>query len=113
MDLNKYINSLYSHEIISNLIKNEVTIYGKFLRKILFDNCSIDDYFKDDNNKINGYTRLVFRDIIERDLDKYLKKINNHPNLHFIIGDIANTTIINQTIIRYKFEIIILDPILI
>lgn len=81
MDLNKSINSLYSHEIINDLIKNEVTIYGKFLRKILFDNCSIDDYFKD-NNKINGYTRLVFRDIVERDLDKFIKKINNHPNIH-------------------------------
>ena len=51
------------------------------MRKILFDNCSIDDYFKD-NNKINGYTRLVFRDIVERDLDKFIKKINNHPNIH-------------------------------
>jgi len=33
---------------------------------------------------------------------------NSHPNLHFIIGDIADKDKINETLIRHNFEIIIL-----
>lgn len=33
---------------------------------------------------------------------------NHHPNLHFIIGDIADQAKIHQTLVRHNFEIIIL-----
>ena len=81
MDFNKSIDSIYSHDIFSSLIKNEVTVYGKFLRKVVFENISIEHYLTNDS-QINAYTRNIFRDIIERDLDKYITQIYVHQNIN-------------------------------
>ena len=80
MDFDKSIDSIYSHPILSSLIKNEATIYGSFLRSILFENTSIDNYVTNKKQIINGYCRTVFRDIIERDLDEYIQKIHKLPS---------------------------------
>jgi len=81
MDFNKSIDSIYSHIIFSSLIKNEVTIYGNFLRKVLFENISIEDYFKN-NYQINAYSRNIFRDIIERDIHNNIIQIYVHQNFN-------------------------------
>ena len=62
------LTNIYEHPILSTLIKNDVTIYGKFIRSIIFENKSISDYFLDESSVINCYAKLVFKDIIERDL---------------------------------------------
>ena len=39
------LNDLYNHEIISTLLKNDVIIYGKFVRNIVIENMSLNDFF--------------------------------------------------------------------
>ena len=71
---NSPIESIYIHPIFKSLLKNEVTLYGCFIREILYENVSINDYInKQTSDKIiNCYARTVFKEIIERDLDEYI-----------------------------------------
>ena len=77
------LNNIYENPILSTLIKNDVTIYGKFIRSIVFENKSISNYLLDES-VINCYTKLVFKDIIERDINKYLIKIHRLSNSTFL-----------------------------
>ena len=66
------IDKIIDNEFIQLLLKNDVVIYGKFIRDIIIDNKSLEDYSKDYFNVINCYSKYVYMDIIERDIYKYL-----------------------------------------
>jgi len=62
---------LYKNVIIYKLLKNDVTLYGSFIRMVLFEKQT----FKEALQKINiiyGYSKLIYKNIIERDLNKYI-----------------------------------------
>ena len=42
--MNAQFHLIYKHPILSKLIKNDVTIYGKFVRSVIFEKQSIKDY---------------------------------------------------------------------
>ena len=54
------------------LLKNDVVIYGKFLRQHFFENISLEEFSKQESNKINCYTKYLYMDLFERDLYPYL-----------------------------------------
>ena len=75
---NSHIETIYSHPIFKSLLKNEVTIYGSFVREVLYESTTIDDFICCEDNSfkiINCYARSAFKDIIERDLDEYIYDI--------------------------------------
>lgn len=71
------VNYIYSNKILSDLIKNDVIIYGQFIRKLIYEY----NYINDKIWIIYGFSRNIYRDIIERDLDKYLVSINEKNNI--------------------------------
>ena len=81
---NSPIESIYNHPIFKSLLKNEVTLYGCFIREILYENVSINEYinYQTNNKMINCYARTVYKEIIERDLDEYIiDRIQQKTNL--------------------------------
>ena len=67
IDFDKIINN----QFFEKLLKNDVGIYGKFIRNILTENKSLKDM---QNSTINAYAKLIYKDIIERDLFGYIRK---------------------------------------
>ena len=67
IDFDKIINN----QFFEKLLKNDVGIYGKFIRNILTENKSLKDM---QNSTINAYAKLIYKDIIERDLFSYIRK---------------------------------------
>jgi len=69
------INNIYSHPIFASILKNDATLYGSFIRSIIFGGMEINDYISNPNiNIVKCYSKFVFKDIIERDLNKYIIK---------------------------------------
>ena len=90
------LNALYNNEIISSLLKNDVIIYGKFVRNILIENISLNDYFSSSSiNTITCYAKSMYTPIITRDLNKYsIGVLNNEP----FSNDFISNLIVYQSI---------------
>ena len=95
MDL---VESIYTHPIFSSLLKNDVSIYGSFIREVLYENVNIDDFFTFSFKPINCYALLTYKSIIERDLYDYIIDI---------VPVLLSSTDINNTrcdFVSYKLE---------
>jgi len=66
---------IFSNPIIKLLLKNEATIFGPFIRKMLFQDMSFIKFISSENPRIGCFCKEVYRDIVERDLNDYLIKI--------------------------------------
>ena len=66
---------IFSNPIIKVLLKNEATIFGSFVRKMLFQDYTFIEYISDSDNRIKCFCKEIYRDIIERDLNEYIVKI--------------------------------------
>ena len=92
------LNNLYKNDIINKLLKNDVVIYGKFIRNILIEGILLKDFLSNSpDNIITCYALSAYKNIITRDLDKYtIGILDNEP----ITSSILSHLIIY--IINYK-----------
>jgi hypothetical protein len=58
--------------IFEKLFKNDVVIYGRFVRQILIEGTTLPEFSNDKLNTIHCYAKSIYRDIIERDLYVYI-----------------------------------------
>lgn len=72
--MNKAILNFCGNPIFSSIIKNDGTIYGPIIRKCLIENKSLHTVLCDENIVIYCFAKLIYKDIIERDLNKWIKK---------------------------------------
>jgi hypothetical protein len=85
-------DEIINHIIFEKLLKNDVGLYGRFIRNILLE----DKLLKNIPYKtIHGYAKLIYRDIIERDLYEYIKSTE--------IFDPPQT--LSNMIVTYKIDI--------
>ena len=88
------LNDLYNNEIISILLKNDVIIYGKFIRNILIENMSLNDFFSNGSiNTVTCYAKSVYKPIITRDLNKYSVGVLDNEPFNNFISDLTIYTI--------------------
>jgi hypothetical protein len=89
------LNDLYNDEIISALLKNDVIIYGKFVRNILIENMSLNDFFLSGTiNTVTCYAKSIYKPIITRDLNEYsIGVLDNEPFNNNFISDLTIYTI--------------------
>lgn len=79
--------------IFEKLFKNDVVVYGKFVREILVEGYTLDEFSKNRNRTIHCYAKLIYKDIIERDLYSYIvdsieydtKNISNNVTVTYSI----------------------------
>ena len=67
------LNSILDNEFIKRLLKNDVVIYGRFIREILIKGVTMEEYSKSNHNVISCYSKYLYTDIIERDIYPYLQ----------------------------------------
>jgi len=85
-------DQIISHTIFEKLLKNDVGLYGRFIRNILLENKLLKNITY---KTIHGYAKLIYRDIIERDLYEHIKST-----------EIFQTPeIISNLIITYEIDI--------
>ena len=89
------LNDLYNNQIISILLKNDVIIYGKFIRNILIENMSLNDFFPNGSiNTVTCYAKFIYKPIITRDLNEYsIGVLDNEPFSNDFISDLTVYTI--------------------
>tara|TARA_E500000178_G_scaffold336847_1_gene375353 strand:+ start:2936 stop:3721 length:786 start_codon:yes stop_codon:yes gene_type:complete len=83
-------NSITNNDLFKKLFKNDVEIYGPFVRKILIDSEEIKSW---KNQTIHCYAKFLYRDIIERDLFDYIKSFKIYQG-----SELTNSVIINYQI---------------
>mgnify|MGYP001385927410 CR=1 FL=1 len=71
--MNKAILKFCNNPIFYQIIKNNGTIYGTIIRKNIVENIPLEELF-DGNFIISCFGKKTFKDIIERDLNKWTKK---------------------------------------
>lgn len=71
-EISTRVADILNNKFITDLLKNDVVFYGRFIREILINNKSLEDYSKDTYNIINCYAKYLYSDIIERDIYPYL-----------------------------------------
>lgn len=65
------IHPIQKEAIFEKLFKNDIVIYGTFVRQLLIEGKSLKELSKNSNH-IHAYGKAVYRDIVERDLHKYI-----------------------------------------
>ena len=85
MNIYNSIDKIYTHPIFYSLIKNDVVIYGNFIRSILFENISINDYINT-SQSIKCYSLYSCKKFIDRDINDYIESIDKHTNITQISG---------------------------
>ena len=71
------IDNMEDNAFLKTLLKNDVVIYGKFIRDVIINNMSMEKYSKNYYNVINCYAKYIYMDVIERDIYEYLTgKVN-------------------------------------
>jgi len=75
MEINHSLERIYTHPIFSSLLKNDVTLYGPFIREVLYENVDIDDFHTYSFKPINCFSLLSYKKIIERDLNEFIISI--------------------------------------
>lgn len=75
-----FFEIIEKYDIFEKLLKNEVTIYGSFVRRVLIEKQSIKELANSKYPSIHCYAKAGFKDIIERDLYDYIidKVVYNH-----------------------------------
>lgn len=71
--MNKAITTFYQNPIFYQIIKNNGTIYGTVIRKNIVENIPLDEIFEEPGLIISCFAKLIYKDIIERDLNKWIK----------------------------------------
>ena len=66
------LKEIFENEFIKTLLKNDVVIYGRFVREVLIKGKSIKEYSEGSDNIITCYSKYILTDVIERDIYKYL-----------------------------------------
>lgn len=84
------IYEINKHKIFYFLLKNDFTLFGPIVRQLFFENLSLKKIMSDSKViTIDAFGFYFFKDILERDFDKYLVNIyeynvnqDNRSNLH-------------------------------
>ena len=71
--------TLYNYDFITSMLKNNVTLYGELLRRVIIMKDTTYKYLKE-IGQINGFANIVFKDIIERDLYEHIESIHVYEN---------------------------------
>ena len=71
--MNKAIIKFCQNPIFYQIIKNNGTIYGTIIRKNIIENIPLDELFDDQSILISCFAKKTYKDIIERDLNKWTK----------------------------------------
>lgn len=97
------------NRILSTLIKNDFTLFGSIVRKLVLENMTIDTVQRQEKTvQVNVFGNYFFRDIVERDFDKYIVnicEIASHPSSqrarHFSI--VRYTLVYSQ--VKYSVQV--------
>ena len=71
--MNKAIIKFCQNPIFYQIIKKNGTIYGTIIRKNIIENIPLEELFGDQTIIISCFAKKTFKDIIERDLNKWTK----------------------------------------
>lgn len=74
-----FLEKIFSNPIFHILLKNDSIFYGECVRKLIFNELKIDELIKNDVN-ITCLGNILYKDIIERDLHKYIIQIKCKKN---------------------------------
>lgn len=95
-------SSITNNDFFKKLFKNDVEIYGPFVRKILIDSEELKTL---KNQTIHCYAKFLYKDIIERDLFDYIKSFKIYQG-----SEVTNSVIMNYLIeiddMSFNLEII-------
>ena len=93
------LNNLYNLEFVKKILKNDGVIYGSFVRRLLIENESFENFVKSKFPIISCYSKYLFLEIFERDLHKYI--INKS-----ILSPLKLDNVLNKNVlISYDLEI--------
>jgi hypothetical protein len=73
--MNKAIINFCHNPIFYQIIKNNGTIYGTIIRKNIVENIPLDEIFEEPGLIISCFVKLIYKEIIERDLNKWIKSV--------------------------------------
>jgi len=94
---------IYKIPFIKTLFKNNVNIYGSFVREILINKMEVSEYLEQ-CKYIHGYCNSIYRQIIERDLHDNLLDVK----VYSAISSIYNCVVYDLKILPYKpFKLIL------
>ena len=57
------IDNILDNAFLKTLLKNDVVIYGKFIRDVIINNMSMEKYSKNYYNVINCYAKYIYMDV--------------------------------------------------
>lgn len=106
--MHEKINKIYNNKILFSILKNDCIIYGDLIRTILFSDKTLEDYFSEQSSKncITCFGSYKYKEIIERDLDKYTSSCIEDIDYGFKINLDKKTYIIKESKLYYFLEII-------
>ena len=93
------LNNLYKLEFVKKILKNDGVIYGPFIRRMLLENESFENFAKSKYPIISCYAKYLFLEIFERDLHKYI------VNKSFLSPLSLDNVLNKNVLISYDLEI--------
>ena len=102
------INEIYNNKLLNSLLKNDCIIYGEFIRNILLEDITVEKFLLlySTNNYIKCFASYKYKEIIERDLNKYTSSCIDEIEYGFNINIDKKTYIIKDNKFYYFLEII-------
>ena len=58
------LTEIFDNKFISTLLKNDCVIYGGFVREIVVQGVTLEDYSKKQYNVISCYAKYIFSDMM-------------------------------------------------
>jgi len=74
MNYNLKLETIFKEPFFTNLLKNDVVIFGSAVRELVVNGLSLKQFSKKEYNVISSYGKAIFIDIIERDLYEYITR---------------------------------------